>query len=82
VSVSRDKTGSAAKQPTIPVLCQKFYCHPKHWGIVLPHGGKGTLANVAVASPLQHVRHSRGTPSRELERIAWNNAILVRRKFR
>jgi hypothetical protein len=28
--VSRDKTGSAAKQSTVPVLCQKSCRHPKH----------------------------------------------------
>jgi hypothetical protein len=70
MSVSGDETGAAAEQSAVPALCQKSCCHPKHLGIVLPYDGKRTLANIAVASPLQHVRHSRGTPSRELERLS------------
>src|SRR5580704_17273740 len=71
--VSRDKTRPAAKQSTVPALCQKSCRHPKHSGFELPHDGKRTLANVAVVSLVQRKRHSCGTPPRGTRMIAWNN---------
>jgi hypothetical protein len=70
VSVSRDKAGSAAKQSTVRRFVKSFVAIRNIRHAELPHDGKRTLANAAIASLLRRKHHSLeqcGTPSRELE---------------